>query len=729
MKLSGLVVIFVCLLLIIPVFADDTTTSAETTSTTTTVEETTTTSIETTTTVEECVCTDDYEPVCGYDGVTYHNPCKAKCEGVDITHFSECNVCGDDICDPGEECDEDCKQKGYCDEKVACIGGDGCCPPGCEPCNDYDCGECRKECEPKNCGDDEIRRRGDIECPPSKPCPAKDGRTEYEVPCWWEGDECRCDECFGERREGEGPDDGCRREYDPKMGFTRVICERPDMGMDCERKIEEAKRNCENEGGRISFIEHDDGRCDEVECIFGDYERGGGYGFFGGKDMECPLWEEMERHKRKCLDAGGNPVLRYDGPCEYFDCVWEEERERCPDISWGDIERKKNECMSEGGWIVKEVDDKGCVFVNCVFDPANCQRDVPPEAYEKCDSDGGKLIVDYDEYGCIVFIDCVHRGDERRIRYKEIREDIGIADLMKITFKLDDLKRTLFELSKKTKGIAQYWESQGEDAEAARFKKASAMLKTIAEEEIDSIKSEIAGLAERGDLTVYDLESVRYSIASIKDVSLKNVLWVMLGADSSEFVVTPGEEVTGKDCGRNGFCFGMAMRSCEQATFYPDEEGPDGPDKITIVIEGTEGDKCKVVVKAQSRGFEAKALCLFPLGYMMRGPEDMENYCEGDLIEMMKMGPPPGERGRGPGPDDFDRGPRDRGSPRDDYERRAVGGDTDEHGCYLAAGYKWCDAKQRCIRDWEEDCEEECSGCLDNGRCDPGECMDCMDCR
>jgi hypothetical protein len=30
----------------------------------------------------------------------------------------------------------------------------------------------------------------------------------------------------------------------------------------------------------------------------------------------------------------------------------------------------------------------------------------------------------------------------------------------------------------------------------------------------------------------------------------------------------------------------------------------------------------------------------------------------------------------------------------------------DEHGCYGGAGYRWCEAKQKCHRLWEEDCEE-----------------------
>lgn len=33
-----------------------------------------------------------------------------------------------------------------------------------------------------------------------------------------------------------------------------------------------------------------------------------------------------------------------------------------------------------------------------------------------------------------------------------------------------------------------------------------------------------------------------------------------------------------------------------------------------------------------------------------------------------------------------------------------IGGQRDEHGCLVAAGYSWCDVLQKCIRPWEEKC-------------------------
>jgi hypothetical protein len=33
-----------------------------------------------------------------------------------------------------------------------------------------------------------------------------------------------------------------------------------------------------------------------------------------------------------------------------------------------------------------------------------------------------------------------------------------------------------------------------------------------------------------------------------------------------------------------------------------------------------------------------------------------------------------------------------------------VGGGKDSHGCVTDGGYTWCQAKQKCLRSWEEDC-------------------------
>jgi len=39
-------------------------------------------------------------------------------------------------------------------------------------------------------------------------------------------------------------------------------------------------------------------------------------------------------------------------------------------------------------------------------------------------------------------------------------------------------------------------------------------------------------------------------------------------------------------------------------------------------------------------------------------------------------------------------------------EPKIIGGDKDSHGCLSGAGYSWCSATNKCIRSWEELCED-----------------------
>jgi len=43
-------------------------------------------------------------------------------------------------------------------------------------------------------------------------------------------------------------------------------------------------------------------------------------------------------------------------------------------------------------------------------------------------------------------------------------------------------------------------------------------------------------------------------------------------------------------------------------------------------------------------------------------------------------------------------------SESQEQEDVVIGGDKDEHGCLIAAGYSWCEDKGKCLRLWEEAC-------------------------
>ncbi|MFH1456897.1 MAG: hypothetical protein ABIF17_02145 [Patescibacteria group bacterium] len=42
-----------------------------------------------------------------------------------------------------------------------------------------------------------------------------------------------------------------------------------------------------------------------------------------------------------------------------------------------------------------------------------------------------------------------------------------------------------------------------------------------------------------------------------------------------------------------------------------------------------------------------------------------------------------------------------------EQEKQIIGGGTDEHGCIGPAGYGWCEAKQKCLRVFEEGCDDQ----------------------
>jgi len=98
---------------------------------------------------DECVCPDDFDPVCGDDGETYSNACLAVCAGVGIGRVGSCpdNACevAADCGDAGPDCDYSCDE--------------GLCVPRCgQPCGPNQPCPRGMMCEAGRC-------TGELDCP------------------------------------------------------------------------------------------------------------------------------------------------------------------------------------------------------------------------------------------------------------------------------------------------------------------------------------------------------------------------------------------------------------------------------------------------------------------------------------------------------------------------------------------------------------------------------------
>ncbi|MEK6817122.1 MAG: hypothetical protein AABY09_05890, partial [Nanoarchaeota archaeon] len=374
--------------------------------------------------------------------------------------------------------------------------------------------------------------------------------------------------------------------------MMRIVCEnmaRPQDPIACtsgpEREKIEAK--CKETGGNIVTRNMDPSKgCGIVDCVYGQPTTGPS--FMPSLQNKCPTPDELARQEESCRSMGRNPV-RMRSSCEYVQCEDpNKQKSMCPD-NYEERIKVKNECAQ--GRIVEEFDSMGCPHLKCISSGQECARDVPQEAYFKCDDQGGKLVLNSDEQGCITFSKCVKRGMDA-VQSEDVDEVPPAAKLLSIALKLESIKISFDQMSKQIKGIADYYENEGNDADADRFRRAAAMFES-ANKQIDDVRNELR-MGAKG-MSVEQIVDIKYKLKKISNVVMEDALYVILGGEasgSSEDISTESPE-SGLDfgratsnCGSDGTCFNQAARICRGGVRFSPEPN------IEIEIVGLEGDSC-----------------------------------------------------------------------------------------------------------------------------------------
>ncbi len=438
---------------------------------------------------------------------------------------------------------------------------------------------------------------------------------------------------------------GCRQETDSN-GFARVVCQQ-ERKCPADQQQAELKSQCYSQGGNpVPF--QDQSGCTFYDCKFDN--RGINTNPLSGH-RECPDEEETKQVINKCQASGAEPSIVIEGGCKIVRCEQKAIDERsCKFVPGPERVRIENECSSKGLRAISATDNNGCQYFRCAEDQqTTCQRNVPPEAYKSCDAKGGEMIVKTDQQGCVVFSNCVMRGDAKDAFVSPVTEVPDTTVLLSLALKLEQLKIELKKLATESNEIAKYYASIG-SLDEERYNRVSSMFDAAANR-IDEIKSKIKAHAE--SMTADDMIEIKRDIKYIKEVTLKDILYLMLSnsddvketLESSKKISTKSsiEEITQNaiDCGTDGMCFDRAIRSCKPITFQP--EGRQGP---LVSITGLKDKNCVLHITMQSSdkippGFSKDTFFMdcpiadYALG--VKGPEDILPVCEGPMAKFAKQ--------------------------------------------------------------------------------------------
>ncbi len=628
------------------------------------------------------------------------------------------------------ECGSGCGADGVTTFKTQeeCNNNNQKCPEGCtctqagssimvkncnKPCN-YN-GVC--ESGEEGCKDCVVQ-----ECPLTTKC--ADGTTSA---CYKKEAGCVCNSCpLSEKNIPMG----CAQETD-SSGLIRVVCDNKNVV--CPSYDSSMKTKCADSGGQPVMRKEPNG-CDVFFCDFGN---GDANNRLFAAQATCPTSDEVMSTFKKCNEMGLKAVIAFEGGCKIGKCIQEQRAQECGLVPGPIREQTEKECAGKGLDVIASFDDNGCQKMTC-GSKADCPKDLPAEAYDKCNKQGGQLIVKRDNGGCIANSQCLMRGDSTQTYVGEITEMPTSSELLSIAFKLEELKLDLDKLARKTNDIADYYKSVGSNEEN-RFRRVADMFNG-AKDKVDEIKTKIRDRLD--NLTTDDIMEIKQDIKYLKDVTIKDILYVMLSTGDDMEKIKNNEQT---DCSTDGGCFDRALRICQNMKYKPDGN-------TVVEIQGLEDNKCIVFayvgnlsmrckIEKYSMGIKDPATDLFP-------------YCEGTLLETVKVINArktgtleiPGECSGEACKDYCVKGPEEAKKCLE-YLSNTMSPDAIDKIKIIAAEMIQRQPLQAATIAGSPSATSDsgsspttaggggggsssgsCSGCLNNGVCDPGECSQCQDC-
>ncbi|TAL47798.1 hypothetical protein EPN87_02095 [archaeon] len=421
------------------------------------------------------------------------------------------------------------------------------------------------------------------------------------------------------------------------------------------------KQDCSQKGGNpISFEDPPGSGCIRYNCQFQQQVTQ----YNPLSEQACPNERDISMSLEKCKSLGGTPSVSFSGSCKVPQCIQKQSnRPPCPeDFDPSIKQRITEECRQQGGQTYASFDPQGCTITVCggrqgirpgqagpgrpgsfqqpgqqlqtgAANAGICSGAPPVQAVTSCQQQGGQLVTQTDENGCINNAQCITRGDITDTYVEPVSKVPDTTVLLDVAFSMEQLKMKLDQMSRQTNDISAYYRSVG-STDAQKYNRVSQMFQA-AVGKVSEIQMELRGKLE--DLSTDDITKIKSDVRYVKDVMLKDALYLMLTNDNSDIqsisAEASGTQVSENDCGSDGYCFDQAVRICKPIRFKPEANAPD----ITIV--GLQGNAC-IVKMSYARGQDVSTaeckLTDYARGFALKSPQDMAKYCTGSLVEMAK---------------------------------------------------------------------------------------------